>query len=371
VHYRVGNKLVQETLGTHAQNPSVAEARERARASMAMAAKGQNPVEVRAEEHRQEEQEKTVTKAVADYLKHVEKTTRPKTSAEVRRIFERDVLPRWGTVPLKQISKQHVNNLIDAKANTRDRPRRGFEKRGAGAQANRTLAWLRHFFHWAQSMDLVDSDPSQGVIKRAREVQRDRVLSDEELVRFWGACDRLGGAYGPLFKFLLLTAQRKEEVAGSVWSEIKLPKQLWTIPPTRSKNGKAHDVHLAPLVMQILENQPRLTGTDFVFTSGRTPRLNGFAKAKERLDKLAEIDAHWTLHDLRRTATTGMARLGVRAEVADAVLNHQSGIVRGVARIYNRFTYEPERRAALEAWSRYVETVVHPERTDNVVALRG
>src|SRR5207249_8203336 len=135
-------------------------------------------------------------------------------------------------------------------------------------------------------------------------------------------------------------------------------------------NGKPHIVHLSAVAIEIIELVPRITGQDLLFSgNGKTP-VSGFSSAKDRLDVLMGSDQAWTLHDLRRTATTGMARLGIAPHVADRVLNHTAGTIRGVAAIYNRFEYLEERKAALEAWGRFVEGLVRPTPS-NVVPLRA
>ncbi len=160
------------------------------------------------------------------------------------------------------------------------------------------------------------------------------------------------------------------------WSEIN--GATWTIPGSRAKNGKPHIVHLSALALETIEAAPRIAGQDLLFSgTGKRP-VSGFSGAKGRLDErmldaLREDDdaaklPPWTLHDLRRTAITGMARLGIAPHVADKVLNHTAGTIRGVAAVYNRFEYLEERRAALEAWGRCIEALIGRELR-NVVSL--
>ena len=173
---------------------------------------------------------------------------------------------------------------------------------------------------------------------------------------------------------MLLTAQREGEVAGMRWAELDLDAAVWTIPGSRAKNGRAHTVHLGTLALEVLETVPRIAGQDLLFSvAGRTTPVEGFSFPKtKRLDPamratLGEL-APWVLHDLRRTATTGMARLGVAPHVADKVLNHVGGTIRGVAAVYNRFEYLDERKAALDAWGRFVEALIRPVPS-NVVRM--
>jgi integrase len=370
--YRVAGKPVMETLGPVARL-KIDEARKHARASMARAAVGDNPVaQKRAEAERHATA--TVAAAVARYLAYCERSLKPKTAREWRRIFEHDVLPRWGLRPIADIAKADVLEIVNDKASRRERKRRD-ETEGAAVQAGKMLTRLRTFFGWAAANDLVKADPTAGVRRPAKEAVRDRVLTDQELRLVWCATGQLGNPFGPLFRLMLLTAQREGEVAGMRWSEIDPEAEIWTLPGARTKNGKPHIVHLSVLALEIIGAVPHIEGQDLLFSrTGATP-ASGFSRAKRRLDALLSADgdgteiAPWTLHDLRRSTTTGMARLGIAPHVADRVLNHQAGTIRGVAAVYNRFEYLAERKAALEAWGRFVQNLSQPSRA-NVVSLR-
>jgi integrase len=302
---------------------------------------------------------------------------KPKTAREWRRIYEHDVLPRWGERQIAEITKTDVLELVNDKAAKRERKRQGLTD-GAAVQAGKMLTRLRTFFGWAAANDLVTADPTAGVRRPAKEASRDRVLRDDEIAAFWIATERFGHPFGPLLRLLLLTAQRESEVAGLQWPEIE--GETWTIPGNRAKNGKPHIVPLCALAVETIEAVPHIAGQSLLFShTGITP-VSGWSKVKQRLDVLmlvalreaASDDAKlepWVLHDLRRTATTGMARLGIAPHVADRVLNHTAGTIRGVTAIYNRFEYLDERRAALEAWGREVERLIG-RAPPNVVRLR-
>ena len=371
---RVGTKQIFETLGTLARVPKVEDARELARASQDKAARGVNPAEERRVETVRAAAN-TVKAAVERYLAHCDRALKPKTAAEWRRIFAHDVLPAWGERPLAEITKGDVLELVNDKAAMRERKRKGTSG-GAAIQAGKMLTRLRTFFGWAVANDLAPTDPTVGVRKPAKEAQRDRVLEDDEIAAFWVATGRLGNPFGPLLRLMLLTAQRESEVAGMRWSEID--GTIWTIPGNRAKNAKPHIVHLSALALEILGTVPRIVGQDLLFSGTGARPVSGFSAAKARLDRhmldaLCEDDEAaelppWTLHDLRRTATTGIARLGIAPHVADKVLNHTAGTIRGVAAVYNRFEYLDERRAALEAWGRCIEAQIGRE-VQNVVSL--
>ena len=377
--YRVGGKQVRETLGSVARVPNVDDARRLALASMQKARAGVNPVEER-RAAKTRAAANTVAAAIERYLERCKRDLRPKTVRGYAQLFNHDVLPRWGARPLSQITKGDVLELLHDKASGRDRKRRGANG-GATVQANRLLARLRTFFAWAVDNDLAVADPTVGVRKPAKESTRDRVLSDDEIRAFWTATAAIDAKrrdavpFGALFRLLLLTAQRKSEVAGLRWSEIK--DDVWTIPGTRSKNGKPHLVHLSDLALEVLATVPRVEGRDLLFSGTGQTATSGFGRAKERVDRLmvealpedAELPA-WTIHDLRRSATTIIARLGIAPHVADRVLNHQAGTIRGVAAVYNRFEYLAERKAAMEALGRFIEALMRPDEAKNVVPIR-
>ncbi|HEV7370696.1 site-specific integrase [Arenibaculum sp.] len=240
--------------------------------------------------------------------------------------------------------------------------------RGTRIRANRVFAYTRKFFNWCISRDLIATSPCVGVKPPAEERSRDRVLSAEELRLVWLATERQDWPFGPFVKLLLLTAQRLNEVAGMRWSELDLDAAMWTLPAERAKNDKAHHVPLSVQAIALIRSLPRLDGTDFVFTTtGRTP-ISGFGRAKQRLDETvqtirreeAEVAGEsfdkaaafpeWRFHDFRRTAVTGMAEMGIAPHVADRILNHVQGTIRGVAAVYNRHAYLDERRKALQDW---------------------
>jgi integrase len=379
--YRVNGKLVRETLGSLARIPKVENARERARESMRQAQAGVHPVEVRREaEVESAAHELQTFGAVADLFvaRYARPNTRPITCAETERIIERELKPSWGARPIREIGRRDIVELLDRLID-----------RGAPVQANRALAHLRRILNWARERDIVDINPGAGMRMPTAEVQRDRVLSDHEVKLFWYACGDIGWPFGPMFKLLLLTAQRRSEVAGMRWSELSLTDRQWVIPRERAKNDREHAVHLCGLSIEIVQSLPRFVRdaahgdgkaapSDLVFTTTGTTAVSGISKAKERLDdrmleqyraKLADAVAdtkktaaigEWTPHDLRRTAATGMARLNVAPHVVDRILNHVSGTIHGVAAIYNRHAYLNERQAALEAWGQYIENLVRP-----------
>jgi integrase len=378
--YRVNRREVMETLGTMALMPNVAQARDAARASMLKARQGINPVTERREHEAAkakaaEVQRFTFAKLCERYIReYAERYTRPSSVYQSRRSLNR-ALAVWSDRPANSIVKGDVRELIDQIASKRLRKQTGAIG-GAGIESNNVLTSLKTMFRWAVREEiLTTADPTEGVTKRAKEVPRDRVLDPDEIRLFWEGAGELGWPFGPLFQLLLITAQRREEVGSMAWEEIDLERCRWTIPASRSKNGKAHHVHLSPLAVSIIESLPPLAGSLLFSTSG-TKAVTGYSTPKLRVDEhmRAKLNgtelANWTLHDLRRTATTIMAEeLKIAPHVVDKILNHTAGTISGVARVYNRAEYLDERKAALEAWARWLEALLGLDEQDNVVTL--
>jgi integrase len=235
--------------------------------------------------------------------------------------------------------------------------------------ANRVLAVLNSFFSWAASKNvkLVASNPCAGLERPAKEQSRDRVLDDKELRAVWLAAGELGHPYTGILRLLILTGQRRNEIADLRWSEVDLEERVLHLPKERTKNGRAHDVPLSASALAILAGLPRLIDADRVFTIKRQP-VTGFSRSKEKLDALTGVSG-WTLHDIRRTVVSGLQRLGVRLEVTEAVLNHRGGSMAGIVSVYQRHDYADEKRAALARWADYLDAVVSGKKA-NVVALR-
>ncbi len=316
---------------------TVQQARERARGVLNAVSQGQDPALERARD-RQRLNHDRVDGLVAEFIeKHVVHT---RSAAETERIFEHDVLPRFGSRSVHTVTKRDIVSMLDAIAD-----------RGSPIMANRTLAVTRKFFNWCLGRDILQKSPCDGVGAPGRETKRDRLLTDDELRRVLATAREIGFPYSSIVQLLGITGQRREEVAGMRWAELDLPARTWTIPAVRSKNGKPHIVHLSDVAVDVVAGLPRVA--DLVFTTnGRTP-FQGWSKAKRDLDQRAAISG-WTLHDLRRTVVSGMARLGIPPHIADKVLNHQSGTISGVAAVYQRHQFLAERRDALDHWGDHV-----------------
>lgn len=247
----------------------------------------------------------------------------------------------------------------------------GLTKDGKPAAASRTGAYGRACYHWAIKRGSLASNPFEN-LPLAPTVRRDRVLTDGELRAIWHATAG-PGPFNAIVRMLILTGQRRDEVAAMTWEEIAPDLSAWTIPGRRAKNGVSHVVPLSPKAQAIIRKAPRLTqGGDepeLVF-AGLRGTFSGFSKSKAALDKASGVPG-WTLHDLRRTLATGLQKLGVRLEVTEAVLNHVSGSRAGIVGVYQRHTWAEEKRAALNAWGDHVAAIVEGrDAVDNVTALR-
>jgi integrase len=225
---------------------------------------------------------------------------------------------------------------------------------GKAAMAARTAAYGRACYAWAIRRGSLTVNPFVA-LPLATVEKRERVLTDRELRSVWRATSG-GGAFNAIVRALILTGQRREEVAGMTWAELDDDLSSWTIPASRAKNGVAHVVPLSVPVQALMRGVARQEGSDLVFPGLRGP-FNGFGKAKAQLDEASGVTDR-RLHDLRRTAATGLQRLGVRLEVTEAVLNHVSGSRVGIVGIYQRHDYASEKRAALMAWGEHVAAIV-------------
>jgi integrase len=259
-------------------------------------------------------------------------------------------------MPAADLDRQAVVRVLDRLA-----------KEGKPAMASRTAAYGRACYHWAVKRGSTASNPFQD-LPLARIAKRERVLTDDELRAVWGATAR-PGPFNAIVRTLLLTGQRREEVAGMAWGEVAPDLSLWTIPASRAKTGAAHIVPLSTQAQVILGVVSRRGESDLVFP-GLRGAFSGFSKAKEALDKASGVK-DWRLHDLRRTMATGLQRLGVRLEATEAVLNHIAGSRAGIVGVYQRHTWADEKRAALNAWGEHVEAIVERrEAADNVTPMR-
>lgn len=280
--------------------------------------------------------------ALADeYLeKWAEVRKKERSAKEDARILKKDVLPKWKRRKINQIKRRDVIELLDA-----------VNARGLQVHANRVLALVRKIFNWAISRDLLEANPCAQVQAPCQEVQRDRVLSEDEIKKFWAACDRLQPVVAASFRMRLVTAQRGGEVQHMRWADLDLESGWWTIPAEFAKNGLAHRVPLSPLALSLLDEIKELTKakkSEWVFPS-RMVKDKPLSNPSHS-GKLARTysGVEFELHDLRRTAASHMASMGVQRLVLSKILNH---VETGVTAVYDRHSYDQEKRQALDVWA--------------------
>jgi integrase len=340
VRYRIHGAQRRLKLGTY-PTLGLSEAREAARYVFTELGKGIDAAEVR-----DKPQNSTFSEAAEEFVTRYAKQNNRRWK-ETDRILKRYIPPEWGRRPIADISRRDILALLDRMMD-----------RGTPVMAKQTHATVRKLFYWAESRGIIDASPCVRIPAPAHATERDRVLTDDEIRAVWVACHDLGWPFGPLIRLLLLTGQRKGEVATMRWRDLDLDAARWTIPRESTKGDRAHEVPLSRQVMQIIRALPKVDDT-IVFTTNTKVPVAGFSNAKRRLDGICKVE-NWHLHDLRRTAASGMARLGVAPHVVEKVLNHKTGTISGVAAIYNRHGYYEEKRVALTCWANRVLQLSDP-----------
>lgn len=290
------------------------------------------------------------------------------------------VVPLLGAKALPEITSTDIGDVIDPLRSQR-------------ALARNVYVLLKLLFDWAAAPERrdIDRSPMAGMKAPPAPRSRKRVLSPDEIIAAWRASYSLPSPQGEFIRLLFATLQRRNEVAGLAWPELGHNEQLWRLPGERAKNNEDHLVPLNALAIAELDGFGWKRRGLVITTTGATG-ISGFSKLKKRLDDamlpiLQEIadkradalgeDRHpvtmerWTLHDIRRSGTTALQALGVVVEVTERVINHRSGEVSGIKKVYNLWAYEPEKRDALNRWGSYLERLIAADASDNVVALAG
>jgi integrase len=336
---------------------SLAKVRDAARAIMGDVARGIDPAAERkksaAEARRKAAHDAmTVSALLLDWQSLHLATKRPRYATEAVRAL-RNAFARYLDFPAADLGRAIVVKTLDTLA-----------LKGSTAMAARTAAYGKAAYGWAVKRGALSVNPFIN-LPVAPTTRRERVLSDYELAALWRATDE-SRAFNNIIRFLILTGQRREEVAGIVWAELSGDLSTWTIPASRAKNGATHIVPLSAPAQELLRNLPWSGG--FLFP-GLRGAYNGWSKAKSALDARSGV-TDWRLHDLRRTMATGLQRLGVRLEVTEQILNHVSGSRAGIVGIYQRHDFAAEKRAALEAWGKHIMAIVEVRSSaNNVISL--
>ena len=395
--YRIARPGVAErtppkryTIGRHGQLTPV-QARRRASELAAMVAIGVDPLA--SEQAQRDDQDRLAREAVEQakldgelafdryarvWLEHYEheKNRRPSSVRQAKLIVDRHLKPVLKSKPMPHISRADLQPILDAMPVKQKGMRRA------------VFAYGSVIFGWASRRGDIPANPFKAMEKPEAPKARDRVLSDDELAAIWRASETLNSTFGAFFRLLILTGQRRSEVAGIGWGELDRATATWTIAASRAKNGVAHVVALCERAVAELDALAAIVLKDekerdkknwpksgFVLTTTSKTPISGITKAKLALDTAA-AKAHgdnplaaWRIHDLRRTLATGLQRLGIRFEVTEAVLNHVSGAKGGVAGIYQRHDWKEEKRSALDAWAGHVAAILKPAEAKNIVAI--
>jgi integrase len=356
--YRLGGragKTQRVTIGAHGDSLTADQARKKAAALIARIRNGEDPAQAV-----REKRQKLLTGTFASICElYLGMRGKGNTSwAETKRILQRDAVRELGPKPMDAITKGDIAKLIDNVAQR------------SPSMARALFAALRPMFRWAFERGIIEHNPILALKAPPAPRKRKRFLSLDEIRAFWLAAEKLGWPFGPLLQLLLLTGQRRDEVAGMRWDEIDFAEAAWCIPgrktlpsgkERRTKNFEDHSVDLSSEAIAVLKACPREFSEDgYVFTTNGKTQVSGFSKTKRRLDAAmqelfkAEL-APWRIHDLRRTAATHMGeQLDADPGVIERILNHLSGAQGGLQGVYQRQQYKAKRKAALLAWGAYI-----------------
>lgn len=341
------------------------QARTKANAWREQIAKGIDPVVAEREKRQAEitQQENTFGVVCEEFFKrHLSKTRQGRKAEQVMR---REFKPWWER-PITSITRRDVLKVVHALVDA-----------GKLYQAHHVLGYARSFFNWTIALGVYGLESSPCDRMRPKVVigvrkARIRVLDDDELRALWKVADETGYPYGPLFKMLALTGQRKSEVAEATWSEFDLAKKLWVIPAARMKSDVGHSVPLSEPVVSLLQSLPRFSKGDYVFTASYGVRpVIGFSKAKRKLDARMRAELKtlppFVIHDIRRTMRTGLSALpGVSDLVRELCIAHTRP---DLHKVYDLHAYETEKRHAFDLWARRLSGIVQPV-AENVIELR-
>ena len=337
---------------------SVKQARALARDAKFEISQGNDPLVLREEKRREQsklaEDNLTVAQLAKQCLERHWKLN-IRCWKRMEEVFALHINPALGHMVAKDVQKKDVYKLLDKLKNS-----------NAPYTSTQSLAALRKMYNWAIEFDLLQINPCQCIKTPVPSVARERYLNDTEIIEFCSAAKKLGYPYGHIGQLLLLTGQRRSEIAKLKWSEIDFDDKLIRLSADRIKNKRNHETPLSDLALDILKSVPRHRGA-YVFTTtgGKKPVAN-FSSAKKEFEKHFKAK-DWQFHDLRRSCATGMAMLGVTRDQIKRVLNHSDG---AVTAIYDRYTYLPEKRKALDIWSHHVWGLVNGTTDNNIIKMR-
>lgn len=360
----------RRALGEYGSSLTLEKAREKARDWKALIKQGIDPAdEVERIKKDNERRTENSFRAVAEgYIDYQKKEGRRKAK-DTEREIAKYLLEPWGALPISEISSQDVRSLILAVSN-----------RGAKTQAHNLFALVRSLFNWAITVGYPDiqhplNNVKPKILIGARRVGQ-RVLDDDEIAALWRVADRLEYPAGSFLRLLMLTAQRRSDVANSSWPEFNLAERLWTIPPERFKTNQTQMVPLSDAAMSVIKSLPRYGGEGedgFVLSTsvGKRP-ISAFSQMKKRIDammveELGRVPKDWHFHDIRRTVRTKFSSLKVLDEVSEMAIGHGP---KGIKKVYNLHKYLPEIREAMDRWAGKLRDIVTPAPA-NVISIES
>ncbi len=346
--YRTDGRARRMTLGNYPKM-SVAEAHKKHAEARELVAHGKDPGEKIVKQRESERTALTVNVWAEEYIeKHAKPNKR--SWANDQEMLQRNVVPRWGRRKAKDINRRDITLLLD-----------DIVDRGAPICANRVLSLLSKMYNFSISRGDLEYNPCTAIKKPSKENQRDRVLSEDEIYKFWYGLDNasIHENIRLALKFQLVTAQRKGEVLQAQWEHIDLKSGWWIIPATIAKNKNEHRVYLSSLARELLAKAKENNSADWVFPSPLgNKQLNDCALNRaitRNMDKIG-IEKKFVTHDLRRTAASLMTSIGVSRIVVSKILNHVDG---KVTAIYDRHSYDLEKQNAMEAWADKLKNILN------------
>jgi integrase len=359
LNYRLRGREHRFTIGTWPDWSALKAVRE-ARNLRQRVDRGENPIADRIPSPATASVASLLDEFVARYVRNPKQPLRARTGDEYESAFTRLVRPRIGKLGIYEVRRSHIVKMLDE-----------IEDVNGPVAADRTLAYVRKAFNWHATRDDQFNVPVvRGMARiKPKERARTRVLSDDEIRAIWPELAGVG-TFGAFIKTLLLTAQRRDEVAQMSRRELG-SDGIWTIPAERYKAKRPNFVPLSRAALAVITSQPKHDDCDYVFASRAKTPYSGYSKSKAKLDKAVfaamkkeakrgaklEPIPNWTLHDLRRTAKTLMGRAGVRPDISERVLGH---VIAGVEGTYDRHSYANEKRDALEKLAAMIEQILNP-----------
>ena len=362
---------------------SLANARKAHRQALSMVANGHDPGLIKQNQKLEARTCSTIEDLIEEYLEKWAKPRKRSWKADEKVLFK-EVKPLWGKRKAKDIVRRDILLLLDK-----------IKERGAPIQANRVLACVRRMFNFAIERDIIPSSPCVAIKAPSKENRRDRCLSIEEIKIFWHGLEKspMSKATRLVLKLQLVTAQRKGEIVAAEWKEIDLQTGWWTIPAEKAKNSHAHRVPLSKLALELIEEIKILcSNSRWLFPSFSkqdkhilpTAINRAVLRGRKKITDISDLAANescnveqsnknilpndLTPHDLRRTAASMMTSIGVPRIVVSKILNH---IDSSVTAVYDRHSYDTEKRDALERWSLKLAQIINDKaQVNNVIDIK-